>query len=87
MRTYLLTDETCVDEVFDNPPHGAWLGHCIFCDEGGKTKLYYFKPSLKLEELRKHGVITEEKYNEHLKKAQDFERRQDKFVNEIKGSK
>jgi hypothetical protein len=87
VRTYLLTDSSMVEAVFDNPQHGAWLGHCIFCDEAGKTKVYYFKPSLKLEELKKHGVITEEKYNEHLKKAQDYERRQEQFVNEIKGVK
>ena len=87
VRTYLITDSTMVESIFDNPQHGAWLGHCIFADEGGKTKLYYFKPSLKLEELKKHGVITEEKYNEHLKKAQDYERRQDQLVNEIKSAK
>ncbi len=87
VRTYFLTDDTCVNEVFDNPQHGAWLGHCIFCDVGGKTNLYYFRPSLKLEELKKHGVITEEKYNEHMKKAQDFERRQDMFVTAVRGGK
>jgi hypothetical protein len=87
VRTYLLTDEACVNEVFENPKHGAWLGHFIFADEAGKTKVVYFKPSLKLEELKKHGVITEEKYNEHIKKAQDYERRQDQLVNEIKSGR
>lgn len=84
VKTFLFADEKLIERVFEKPMHGFWSGKLVLADLGGKTELFYMKPSMKLEELKKHGVISEDKYSEHMKEAQSFERKIDQVVNAIK---
>ena len=87
VKTFLLTDEKCVNEVLSEPKHGFFVGKLVICEEGGKIKLFAMKPTVHLEQAKKAGMITEEKYEKHLKDAQEYEKRLENVINILKGEK
>jgi hypothetical protein len=87
VKTYLFADEKLINKVFESPKHGFWTGRIVLCEEGGKTKLFYTKPGTRIEELKKAGVITEEKAAEHMEHAKEFERKVENVVNTLKAEK
>jgi len=87
VRTFFITDEHVVKSVLEKPLHGFWLGKMVIYEQDGKTELAFFKPTTKMEEMKKSGLIPEDKYEEHVKKAQDYERRLEQAINELKTKK
>ncbi len=87
VKTFLITDEKCVNEVLSDPKHGFFVGKIVLCEEGGKTKLFAMKPTVHLEQAKKAGMITEEKYEKHLKDAQEYEKHLENVINILKGEK
>ena len=87
IRSYFLCDERCVNTVLEEPNHALWAPAIAVCEKGGKTSVLYFKPTTKLEEMRKHGVISEEKYTEHLEHAKQFEKKLDEVIETLRGTR
>jgi hypothetical protein len=87
IRSAFICDEHYIEKVMEEPNHALWAPAIAVCEKEGKACILYFKPTAKLEEMRKHGVITEEKYKEHLDKARDFERKLEVVIDTLKGSR
>lgn len=87
IRSFFICDEKHVNKVLEEPNHALWAPAIAVCEKGGKTSLLYFKPTVKLEEMKKHGVISEEKYNEHLEHAKQFEKKLDEVIETLRGTR
>ena len=87
IRSFFLCDEQHVNKVMEEPNHALWSPAIAVCEKGGKTSLLYYKPTTKLEEMKKHGVISEEKYNECLDQAKNFEKKLNEVIETLRGTR
>jgi hypothetical protein len=87
IRSFLLCDEVYVNKVIEEPNHALWAPAIAVCEKGGKTSLLYYKPTVKLEELRKHGMMSPEKYEEHFERAKQFEKKLDEVIETLRGTR
>jgi hypothetical protein len=87
VRSYFLCDEMHVNKVLEEPAKGLWSPAIVVCEKSGKTEVLYFRPTVKLEEMKKHGIIGPEKYEEHFEHARQLERKLDQVIETLRGSK
>jgi len=83
VRTFLIADDYMVNEVRKDPEKALWLGKLAVFEKGGKTEIVYGKPTMHIETLKKAGIIPAEKADEHMKPAQEYERRIEQAVKTV----
>lgn len=84
IHTFLIADDYLVTEVRNDPLHAMWIGKMVIFEKEGKTQLFYLKPSLMAEQLKKSGAIPADKFDDHMKKTQDYEKKVEQAVNALK---
>jgi hypothetical protein len=87
VRTFYLGEEAHVRKVLDEPEHGLWAYPFVLCEKGGKTEALYFRPTVKIEELKKHGILTAEEADKKMTEAKECEKKLDNFIEYLKGTR
>jgi hypothetical protein len=84
VRTFFLGDDTLIRKVMEEPKHGLWPGPMVLCDKGGKTCAIFMRPSVKIEELKSHGMVPADEAEKHMAEAREYEKKLDQLLEFIK---
>jgi len=91
INSFIVTTDHMVNDVKKEPQCGAFVPSIVCYEKGGKTHVFYFKPTGKLRDMDASGRVGEGKmmnrasYDEHMTGAREYERCCEQLIKNLEG--